>query len=260
MLRRPLPPPPPPAPLPLHSLLALLCSPPTVLAAAEAAAVALSEAFKTKILLSLTSPPTFLSTSPPTPHRGAHRSSHRVPIEMLIEVPTAEIPSNVPTEVPIEVPVPTEALIEAPTESPIEMLIEVPTAEIPSNVPTEVLIEVPVPIEAPIEAPTEFPTEAFIEFPIEIPTDDPIEAPIPIRLPADDRSFAARRRATEIVRLAKIRAAENRMADFSGEVITVEAEIHAPPDNNEDADERVVCTANTFCTKYWQYHHTLVQI
>ena len=197
------------------------------------------------------------------------------PTEALIEVPT-EIPTNVPIEVPTEVPinVPIKVPTEAPTKVPIEVPIEAPTEfpiEVPIEVPTEMLIEVPIeaptefPIEVPIGTPAEalieVPIEALTEFPIEVPTEVPIEAPTTIKIPANDIRFAASIRAAEIVRLSKIRAAANRMSDFDGEDITVEVEVHAPPDNEDViADDCVVCTANTFCTKYWQYHHALVQI
>ncbi len=235
MLRRPLPPPPPPlAPLPLHSPLALLCSPPTV-----AAAVALSEAFKMKTLLSPTSPPAFLSTSPPKCPLRSPSPSRR----------SSKLPPSPPSR--------------CSSRPPPSFSSSSPPPRFPPTSPPRCQLRSPSPSRCPSRPPPSSPPRRIDRVPpIEIPTDVPIEAPIPIRLPADDRSIAARIRATEIVRLAKIRAAANRMSDFDGEVITVEAEVHAPPDDDdiEDVDERVVCTANTFCTKYWQYHHALVQI
>ena len=187
-----------------------------------------------------------------------------VPTGILVDLPTTEIPIEVPIEVPTEVPI--TVPIEVPTEVPTNVPIQVPT-EVPTNVPIEVPTEVPtkVPIEVPIKAPTEFPIEVPIvvprsplrspsrsppkcslkspsrspsrpsEFPIKVP----IEAPTTIKIPADDIRFAASIRAAEIVRLAKIRAAANRMSDFDGEVITVEAEVHAPPDDNEDVNAMI---------------------
>ena len=120
-----------------------------------------------------------------------------------------------------------------------------------------------VPTDTLIEVPTDVPTGdgTFIKVPSD---DDFIEGPtdndLVIDVPADDIGVAARIRAAEIVRLAGIWAAANRTSDFHGEVMTVEAEVHAPPDEDADAAKRVVCTANTFCTEYWQYHHALVQI
>ena len=208
----------------------------------------------TGILVDLPTNAPNMLRSPSPPRR---RSSPESPIEAH-RGPPAEVP-----------PVPTEVLIEASPPSPPSRCSSrpppsfssrSPPLKFPPTSPPMCSLRSPSPSRCPSRPPPSSPPRRLSSSPSRSPLTTPSRLPSPLDSPPTTDLLPSDVGQRRLSAWPKSGQRKTGCRISTGRLLPWRLKSMRPPDNNEDADERVVCTANTFCTKYWQYHHTLVQI